>query len=214
MAAIEENFRPLTEPEVRLLKGKISSQDRRQKRYRGRITKISLGLWAGGSALTLLASTTSSNWSIILIVWAGIAALIAVWLLLEERSRSSARTRSFEDALRRNQARVIRIRSDHMVEFEEQEDEGACYAFQVGDRIIFVAGQDFYASAKFPNSDFSLVEITDSRDTLVEMVIDTAGKKLQPIRTISTELQSKLRTPEHLQILQGRLEGIDRLLAE
>ncbi len=101
-----------------------------------------------------------------------------------------------------------------MVVFEEQEDEGARYAFQVGDRIVFVAGQDFYPSAKFPNSDFSLVEITDSRGTLVEMIIDSAGKKLQPIRTIAAELQSKFRIPEHLQILQGKLEDIDRLLAE
>ncbi len=116
--------------------------------------------------------------------------------------------------MRRNQAHVIRIQSDQMVEFEEREDEGACYAFQVGDRIVFVAGQDFYPSAKFPNSDFSLVEITDSRGALVEMVIDTAGKKLQPIRTIAAELHSKLRSPEHLQSLQGRLEDIDRLLAE
>jgi hypothetical protein len=173
-----------------------------------------MALWAGGSALTFLTSRASSNWSIILLVWAGIAAFIAVWLLLEERSRISARTRSFEDALHRNQAHVIRIRSDQMVAFEEREDEGACYAFQVGDRIVFVSGQDFYPSAKFPNSDFSLVEIIDSRGTMVEMIIDTAGKKLQPIRTIAAELKSKLSIPEHLQILPGKLEDIDRLLAD
>lgn len=175
---------------------------------------VALILWTGGSALTLLASRATSDWPTVLLAWAGIAALIAIWALLEERSKGLARVRSYEDSLRRNEAHVIRIQSDEMVAFEEQEDEGACYAFQVGDRIVFVAGQDFYPSIKFPNSDFSLVEITDSRGTLVEMIIDSAGKKLQPIRTIAAELQSKFRVPEHLQILQGKLEDIDRLLAE
>jgi hypothetical protein len=45
------------------------------------------------------------------------------------------------------------------VEFEGEEDEGACYAFEYGlDASIFVAGQEFYDD-DFPNSDFSIVEI-------------------------------------------------------
>src|ERR1035441_5448991 len=111
MSALEETVRPLVEPERRLLKSKISSLHRRRKRYRGRLVTVALVLWAGGSGLTLLASRVASDWHIILLVWAGIAASIAAWLLLEERSRSSARTHSFEDALRRDQAHVIRIRS-------------------------------------------------------------------------------------------------------
>jgi hypothetical protein len=213
MPALEDSFRPLTEAEVRLLKAKISSQARRRQRYRARIAVISLGLWAGGSVLTLVADKTLPGW-IIIIVWAVIASLMAAWLLLEDRSRRSSRTGAFEDALHRNQANVIRIRSDQMVAFEEVEDEGARFAFQVEEQIVFIAGQEFYPSAKFPNSEFSLVEIIDSRGATVEMLIETTGKKLQPIRTIAAELQSKLRIPEHLQILSGRLEDIDRLLTE
>jgi len=49
-----------------------------------------------------------------------------------------------------------------MVEFEEEEDEDACYAFQLdGGRILFVAGQSYYRSARFPNTDFSLVGLYD-----------------------------------------------------
>jgi hypothetical protein len=213
MPVLEDSFRPLTEAEVRLLEAKISSQARRHQRYRARIAVISLGLWAGGSALTLVADKTLPSW-IIIVVWAVIASLMAAWLLLEDRSKRSSRTRAFADALRHNQAHVTRIRSDQMVAFEELEDEGACFAFQVEERIVFIAGQEFYPSAKFPNSDFCLVEINDSRGATVEMVIETTGKKLQPIRTITADLQSKLRIPEHLQILSGRLEDIDRLLAE
>jgi hypothetical protein len=213
MAAIEDSVRPLSEPELRLLSGKISSQYRRQKRYRGRIVKVALVLWAGGSALTLLANRANPR-PVVLLAWAGIAVVIAAWMLLEDRFKTLARIRSLEDAFRRGEAHVIRIRSDEMVEFEEEEDEGVCYAFQVGDRIVFISGQDFYPSAKFPNSDFSLVEMIDGGGSIVERAIVTSGKKLQPIRTIAAELKSKLRIPEHLQILQGRLEDIDRLLSE
>jgi hypothetical protein len=213
MSAIEDISRPLTEVEVRLLKRKVSSQARRQKRYRARLAAVSLGLWAAGSALTLLADASSPVW-IIVLAWAVIAALIAAWLLLEDRSRCSSRARSLEAALHRNQAHVIRIRSDQMVAFEEQEDEGACFAFQVEERIVFIAGQAFYPSARFPASDFSLVEFLDSSGGIVEMAIETSGKKLHPIRTIAADLQSKLRIPEHLEILTGRLDDIERLLAE
>jgi hypothetical protein len=213
MPALEDSFRPLTEAEVRLLKAKISSQARRHHRYRARIAVFALALWTGGSALTLVAEKTLPSW-IIIVVWAVIASLMAAWLVLEDRSRRSSRTRAFEDALSRNQARVTRIRSDQMVAFEEVEDEGACFAFQAEERIVFIAGQEFYPSARFPNSDFSLLEITDGRGTTVEVLIQTTGEKLQPIRTITAESQSKLRIPEHLQILTGRLEDIERLLGE
>ena len=100
-----------------------------------------------------------------------------------------------------------------MVALDEQEDEGACFAFQVADRIVFVSGQEFYPSASFPNSDFALVEISDSRGRIVEMAIETAGKKLQPIRTIAAESKSRLQIPDHLHIILGRLDDIERLLA-
>jgi len=37
-----------------------------------------------------------------------------------------------------------------MVEFEQEEDEGACYAFQLDSHhLVFLVGQDFYASVCF-----------------------------------------------------------------
>ena len=49
---------------------------------------------------------------------------------------------------------------------------------------------------------------------LVEMMIDSASRRASTRSAIAAELQSKFRIPEHLQILQGKLEDIDRLLAE
>src|ERR1041384_2030312 len=114
MLALEDSFRPLTDVEARLLKTKVSSPARRHQRYRARIAVISLCLWAGGSALTLVADKTLPGW-IIIAVWAVIASLMAAWLLLEDKSKRSSRTRAFEDALRHNQAHVNHIRSDQMV---------------------------------------------------------------------------------------------------
>jgi len=101
-----------------------------------------------------------------------------------------------------------------MVEIEEVEDEGPCYAFQVNDeRIVFVEGQDFYPSARFPNTDFELVEIHDGAGKLVSMVIDKHGEKLTPLRRVSAEGQLQLYRPAHLATVPGRLVDIEDILA-
>jgi hypothetical protein len=101
-----------------------------------------------------------------------------------------------------------------MVELEEVEDEGACYAFQLsGKRIVFVSGQNFYPSARFPNSDFSLVDIYGENNVLVETFIEKHGKKLRPRRKISAEVTSKMKVPDHLQVIEGKLDDLEELLA-
>jgi hypothetical protein len=114
----------------------------------------------------------------------------------------------------RNQAVVLRIASEQVVEFEEWEDEGPCYAFQLSQgEIVFVSGQDFDSSARFPNSDFSLVHIVSSDGFLVERLIAKDGRKLVPIRKISAEEKSELIVPEHLAVIHGQLDQLERLLA-
>ena len=217
MTAPDGTVRPLSKSERRLLESKISALHQREKQYRVRSVKISLALWGGASGLTLLANPanrTASGWPVVELVWGGIALLMAVWLILKDRRQRLARIHSIRDALYRSEAHVVRIRSDAVVEFEEEEDEGACYAFQAAENIVFISGQEFYPSAKFPNTDFSLVQIRDRRGAPVESLIATDGKRLQPIRTIPAELKAKLRVPEHLQVLEGKLDDLDRLLAE
>ena len=101
-----------------------------------------------------------------------------------------------------------------MVEFEEEEDEGASYAFQLDNRrIVFVVGQQFYGSARFPNSDFSLIEISTEDGTVVVGSIRKYGIRIEPIRTISAQRTAKLKIPEHLQVIDGELNQIEDLLA-
>ena len=59
------------------------------------------------------------------------------------------------------------------------EDEGACFAFQLEDRdeIVFLSGQEFYETAKFPSLDFSLVFPLDESGRRVDMLIERRGAK-------------------------------------
>ena len=157
---------------------------------------------------------THDPWYIVTAIWVGIGGVIFLWIYFTEKPKEEAGTHLYEDALRRDQAREIRIQSDEMVELEEEEDEGACYAFQLsGKRIVFVSGQDFYPSSRFPNSDFSLVYIYGENEVLVETFIEKHGKKQRPKRKISAKLKSKMKVPDHLQVIEGKLDDLEELLA-
>ena len=157
---------------------------------------------------------THVRWYIVTGFWVAIGSLISLWVYLSEKPKQKAGVELYASALRRNEARETRIRSDEMVELEEEEDEGACYAFQLsGEQIIFVSGQDFYPSARFPNSDFSLVQIYGENEVVVEILIEKHGKKLGPKRKIPAELKSKMKVPDHLQVIAGKLDDLEKLLA-
>ena len=138
---------------------------------------------------------------------------MATWTLVGEKRRRRQSAGWLADALSRNLADVTRVSSDEMVEFEEIEDEGACYAFQVSDdEILFIEGQEFYSSAKFPNTDFEIVRIFDSRGMQVEGFIRKSGIKLKAARQVSEETKGRLRMPEHLARVQGRLQDLEQIL--
>jgi hypothetical protein len=100
------------------------------------------------------------------------------------------------------------------VEFEEEEDEGACYAFQLDKcQIVFVSGQDFYPSAKFPNTDFSVVNIYADDGKLVESLIEKNGDKLKALRKISSRAKSGMTIPGNLETVDGDLSQIEQVLA-
>lgn len=100
-----------------------------------------------------------------------------------------------------------------MLEFEEIEDEGACYAFQISDEeILFIEGQEFYSSAKFPNTDFEIVRIFDSRGNLAEQLIHKLGIRLKALRQVPAPIKVSLRMPEHLERVRGRLQDLEQIL--
>ena len=101
-----------------------------------------------------------------------------------------------------------------MVEFEEEEDEGTCYAFQLLDgRIFFLSGQEYYSSGRFPNSDFTLVDISSEDGTVIIGHIEKRGRKLVSIRTVPAKKKAALKIPDDLQVINGDLSRIEQLLS-
>jgi hypothetical protein len=146
-------------------------------------------------------------------VWFSLGTLLTLWPYFTARRELAGDVDRFEEALRRNQALEVRVQSAEMVEFEEEEDEGACYAFQLNDgRILFISGQGYYPSSRFPNTDFSLANIYDNKGVCIEELIHKRGHKLEPSRTVPASLKSDLSVPEHLQTIEGRLAELEGLL--
>jgi hypothetical protein len=208
--------RPLTPPEQRLMHMAVSERRNRLRSLPGRVFQsfaVVIGsLWF----LTLLASRYSSQhmpWWIITLFWIVVGGAISLWIYIPERKKLGLELTRFEEAARRCKAVVVQVRSDRVVEFEEAEDEGACYAFQLPEsRIRFVDGQDYYASARFPNSDFSLVHILSEEGELLELQITKQGQKLKPVRVIPAKIRGTLKLPGHLEVIQGNVDDLERLL--
>ena len=120
---------------------------------------------------------------------------------------------ALESAIRRNEADVYDIRSSAFVEFEEIEDEGACYAFQIDEtRIVFLSGQEFYETARFPSLDFSLVFPLDEDGRQTDMYIERRSPKASPHRRIPARVKPLLKFPKDLEIIEGELIGLEERL--
>ena len=148
-----------------------------------------------------------------LAAWFAICAGLVVWAVVSSRRDLMKEIDRLEATLKRNEAHEVTVRSTEMIEFEEEEDEGACYAFQLkDDRIVFIVGQEYYPSAKFPNTDFSLVSIQDGDGRCIEELIYKRGHKLKPCRMIPAKFKSEMFLPDHLEVIRGKLSELEGLL--
>lgn len=207
---MQDMIRPLNKHEVRLLKDNIQLLQHNLNSLFRRIMASSFFI---AIILVLLIFLTAHPSGFILGCMFVIYMGIGFWSYLGEKRKILKNIHRYQNALDKNEAREIHIKSNRMVEFDESEDEGACYAFQLDDdRIIFVEGQDFYPLSKFPNDDFSIIEIRDSENSLLETAINNYGKKIKPLRKIPAKQKSEIRIPEHLRIIDGKLEDIEKSL--
>jgi len=143
-----------------------------------------------------------------------IGSVIFLWVYYSKKPKGKAGLEIYAEALRRNKALETRIQSDEMVELEEDEDEGACYAFQLsGKQILFVSGRTSAPRRDFPTAIFHWFTSMGKTKFLVETFIEKHGKKLRPKRKISAELRSKMKVPNHLQVIEGKLDDLEELLA-
>lgn len=210
---LESSTRSLTAAERRLLDAKIRDlQTRVSRGPKAALTSVAVVviLWI----LTLVASDVS--WPIVTSFWIVLGIGLYLWVrrdLMKDLDNLRRMLRGYESARRRDQAEVFEVRSSAFAELKEFEDEGACFVFQIADdRLVFVVGQEFYPQARFPSHDFSLVHILDERSQPVEMVIEKRGPQAAPARVIPAATKLRLEIPEHLEVMEGRLDQIESLL--
>jgi hypothetical protein len=158
--------------------------------------------------LTLLASDAPPM--IVTAFWLVTGGVIALWVGRDMRQHASQfgdMAAELQSALTPNAADVYDVRARAFVEFEEEEDEGACYAFEIdGSRLVFVSGQEFYSSGRFPSLDFSLVYVLDEAGQAVDMLIDKRGPRAAPAFTIPAARQAE--RPEHLEVRTGTIDTL------
>jgi hypothetical protein len=204
-------IRPLSDKEKRAIQKQIVSIKNRARPLRRRVVMTGLAVFGSLSALTILLSET--HWLVPIILFTIVGGLICWSVLHQEERTNRERIRQLESVLNQGSVREFRIQASNVVEFEEEEDEGACFAFQYApDQLVFISGQEFYESSKFPNNDFSLIHIEDLSGNLVEFFIEKRGQKLRPDRIVAAMVKSKLKIPEHLTCVSGNLNDLEKLL--
>jgi hypothetical protein len=212
---LQPRRRALTGAEKRLLRARAASLRGRGQRASSR------GVWIGVAAIgALWALTLLASDAPVLVVtgfWLVVGGLVVAWVardLRADRRTLDSIAAGHESALRRNLADVYDVRSSAFVAFEEIEDEGACYAFQLAgsEQMVFLSGQELYEDARFPSLDFSLVFPLDEAGRRVDMLIDKRGAKAAPERVVPAAIKDALTIPEDLRIVLGSLDDLEQRL--
>ena len=170
--------RPLNKTEKRLLTKRLSAVQRRRASVLRRIA-LAVGIVIGALwAATLVLS--DAPWTVVSGFWLVTGAAIGLWVFRNESASLATARANLESALRYDRASIVEVRASELVEIEEREDEGACWVFQLQEEILVLSGQEYYETARFPNDDFSLVEIRREDGRMLERLIESRGRKLRP----------------------------------
>ena len=179
--------------------------------------------WIRRTAATVLALNLAFVaaivlWKVLLlpgavVIIAAIFAFAVDAALLTNLGKILELNRPLQSAQRRNVAETFDVRATRFVLFEKIEDEGADYAFELGDnQILFVHGQDFYPTARFPCLNFSIVHLLDELGKHLDIWIEKRSAKAAPGRVIPAETKKQLTMPRHLEIRSIAFGDIERHL--
>jgi Na+/melibiose symporter-like transporter len=211
---LEVSVRPLTDTERRLLRwGDIRRRRGLTKALPEVMAVAGLVIFATLWGLTLYTTRSERSGPSVLFIsifWLVVGTLISLWSYFSLRSHVEKEDNPFQSALRRNQAAAVRIKAGAVIEVG---DTGTAYAFQLrNSRIVFIVGQLFQTTTRFPNSNFTLVDIAAEDGRIAVGCIEKKGEKLIPIRRVS--VSDPARIPEHLSVIEGDLSQIDTLLRD
>lgn len=216
VAVLPARRRPLRAAERRLLKARMRRHERRSGAFGRSVAIAGVAVIGVFWVVTLLAS--DAPWWLVTAFWLVAGALIGAWVrrdLRRENAHLPDTLASLESAVRRNEVESFDIVAVAYVEFEEVEDEGACYAFDLGDgRLVFLAGQEFYAAARFPSLDFSVVYPLDEAGRAADMWIEKRGERAAPVRVVAAPDKRRLadEIPESLHVVPGTLDRLAEAL--
>lgn len=204
--------RPLGSAEVEFLEARLrEAESRARAGPRGAIAAgagVTAVLWA----LTLLASDAPA-W-VVTLFWLAVGGAITTWVRRERIGELAGTVAPLRSALRRREAEEFRVQATAFAELEEVEDEGAAYAFQIApDRLLFLAGQEFYATDAFPALSFSLVYPLTEEGALADLIVSCDGPRAVPARVVPRERKRMLEDlPETMEVRPGTIETLESAL--
>jgi hypothetical protein len=213
--------RKLNDKEIRLLELRIRGYEK-QVHPLYRVILISGLLGYGTTGLIVLAgnllSANKTPFWFTLLIFAGVGTFLFVSVCLS-KLRQDKQNRviisALSDSLQNRTAAEEIVKSDRMIEVRELEDEGACYLFEVEDRkLLLLFGQEYYPGTKFPSTDFSLIQILDSKKNTVEFFIEKRGEKLKPYRTISSRDRFKQIIPYDQKFINCGIDELEEHLTQ
>lgn len=211
---VESHFRQLTDSEQRVLRAK--SRGLRNRPGRRRWSVVAIGALVFGVLWGLTLAASDAPWHIVTGFWlvAGIGIMLWVQRDVNKDVKAFDEIRDgINSAIRANKAQVVDVKAKAFVAFEEIEDEGACYAFEIPeDKLLFLSGQQYYESAKFPSLDFSFVQALDERGRVVDEWVQKRGPKAVPLRVIPSETKRQMEVPDDLKSIEGKLTDLEELI--
>lgn len=213
--------RKLNDKEIRILKLGIRGYEKQvHPLYRVILISGLLGYGTTGLIVlagNLLAVNKTPLWFTILI-FAGIGTLLFVSVCrstLRQDKQNRVMICTLSDALQNGTAVEEIVKSDRMMEVKELEDEGACFLFEVEDKkLLLLFGQEYYPGTKFPSTDFSLIQILDSKKNPVEFFIEKRGEKLKPYRTIPAKDGLKQIIPYDQKFINCGIDELEEHLTQ
>lgn len=203
--------RPLSDAERERLERDAGTFERQAARARRAALPVGAAVVGILWVATLLAS--DAPWPVITGFWLIVGTLLVWWVgrgFSAEGADIGGVAAALRDAGERGEAEEVRIRATALVELEEVEDEGACWGFQVGERrMVFLCGQEFYATRSFPSLDVTLVHPLSSKGHPVDVWIEPDGPRATPDRTIPANRKWELNVPGHLDVVEAAARTLE-----
>lgn len=175
----EQIERPLNAAEIRMLRSRID-RAHRDRRLSVQIRQL-LGL-----APPIVIVATLFSWFVgrspAIGVLSGVAfvAIMAPLVVLRNRRAQDRAISGHSNALAIDRAIVHSVQAHYCVRFEEREDEGDLWLFQVGaDELLALQGQIYYETKRFPALKFEVVEIPS-----LPVAIRAQSAKVTPDETV------------------------------